>query len=169
MTQVNFSGGNISMRPANPNDSIFIEELFRSTRDHLRLIDKEPEFIEELIGQQYNFQTLGYGDTYPNAMTFIVEHHQERIGRAVVDFGHNAVHLVDIAFIPKARGKGFGKSVLQGLQEAAKKISAPMTLVVEQSNTMARNLYLGLGFVVESVQPPHELMIWYPPANRIIV
>lgn len=30
MDQINFSSSNISMRPANPNDSIFIEELFRS-------------------------------------------------------------------------------------------------------------------------------------------
>lgn len=169
MTELNFPGSNISMRPANPNDSIFIEELYRSTRGDLRLADKAPEFIEELIGQQFNFQTIGYGDQYPNALTFIVEHYRECIGRAIVDFGHNVVHLVDIAFIPRARGKGFGKTVLMALQEAAKKICVPMTLVVDQSNTMARNLYLGLGFVVESAQPPTELLIWYPPANQVIV
>lgn len=168
MTQLNFSGSNISMRPANPNDAVFIEELFRSTRTALYLGDNDPEYVEEIIGNQFNFQTLGYGDTYPNALTFIIEHHGERIGRSIVDFGHNAVHLVDIAFIPRARGKGFGKTVLLALQEAARKICAPMTLVVDQSNTMARHLYLSLGFVVESVQPPSELMIWYPATQQII-
>ncbi|WP_321491906.1 GNAT family N-acetyltransferase [uncultured Desulfobacter sp.] len=169
MNQINFSSSNISMRPANPNDSIFIEELFRSTRNALRLGDNDPEYVEEIIGHQFNYQTLGYGAKYPNALTFIIEHHRERIGRTVVDFGHNSVHLLDIAFIPIARGKGFGKTVLQSLQEAAKKICVPMTLVVDQSNATARHLYLGLGFVVESVQPPSELMIWYPPANTVII
>jgi len=166
MTNLNFSTSNISMRPANPNDSIFIEELFRSTRDALRLADNDPEYVEEIIGHQFNFQAQGYGANYPNALTFIIEHHRERIGRAVVDFGHNSVHLLDIVFIPVARGKGFDKTVLQAMQETAKKICSPMTLIVDQTNAMAKHLYLSLGFVVESVHPPSELMIWYPPVSQ---
>ena len=63
----------LSIRPSTPADRGFIENLFRTTRDDLRLIDAEPDFIETLIEQQFNAQTTGYGDQFPNAMYFIIE------------------------------------------------------------------------------------------------
>ena len=78
------SSNELGMRPARPSDSGFIESLYRSTREDLRLVDAEDDFIEALITMQQQAQTVGYGNLFPNAMTFIVEKQGEPIGRVMV-------------------------------------------------------------------------------------
>jgi len=157
--------GALSLRPMMASDKSFNEDLYRSTRDDLRLIDAKEDFIDALIEFQQRAQTQGYGDMFPNAMYFIAEYHHERIGRVVLDFGRNEVRVVDIALIRAARGKGFGGQILQAVQLVASKVMAPVTLSVRYNNLAAKQLYTRLGFVVEAVQIPDEQMIWYPPAS----
>lgn len=160
----------LGMRPARPSDQVFIASLYRSTRDDLRLADAEQDFIEELIGMQQQAQTVGYGTAFPNAMYFIVEKHHQALGRVAVDFGHNEVRLLDIAFIPEARGKGYGEAVIRGLQQAASQTRAPLVLTVARNNPAAQKLYLRLGFKVEESNHTHDRMVWYPAsAGRVIV
>lgn len=154
--------GGLSIRPARPSDAGFIESLYRSTRNDLRLIDAEDDFVEALIDQQFQAQTVGYGEMYPDAMHFIVEKLSESVGRLILDFGNNEVLIVDLAFIPVARGKGFGRGVLQGLQAAAASVQAPLVLSVHPANLSAKRLYLGLGFRVEQRTPMAERMAWHP-------
>ena len=161
-----FQGG-LSLRPMGTSDNAFVESLYRSTRDDLRMLDAEEEFIEEFIDFQQHAQTEGYGDMFPNAMYFIAEHHNERIGRVVLDFGQTEIRVVDIALIPAVRGKGYGGQVLQAVQIAAGKLMAPVTLSVRFDNLHAKQLYARLGFVVEDAQIPYERMVWYPPASGI--
>ncbi|MBS1157643.1 MAG: family N-acetyltransferase [Proteobacteria bacterium] len=154
--------GSLNIRPARPEDSGFVEMLYRSTRDDLRLIAAEDDFIEELIGMQQQAQTVGYGDMFPNAMYFIVERLGDRIGRIVVDFGHNEVRLVDVAFVPQARSSGYGTEILRLLQTAAMQARAPLALSVQRSNLRAKQLYAALGFVSEGGDTMYERLIWYP-------
>jgi GNAT superfamily N-acetyltransferase len=160
---MNFQGA-LRLRPMMASDNAFIESLYRSTREDLRLLDAEEDFIDELIESQRRAQTQGYGDMFPNAMYFVAEHHGERIGRVVLDFGQNEVRVVDIALIPAARGKGFGGQILQSVQLVASKVMAPVTLSVRFDHLAAKHLYARLGFVVESLQLPFERLVWYPPA-----
>ncbi len=104
---------------------------------------------------------------FDNAFYFVVEKLGDRIGRIAVDFGHNEVHLIDIAFIPEARGKGYGGNVIKALQYAAAQVKAPLSLSlsVYQSNLNAKRFYLGLGFRVEQNEPTVARMIWYPVPN----
>ncbi len=157
------------IRPAGDHDRIFLEKLHASTRDDLTLIDEHPDFIEGLIQQQYRAQTEGYGNQFPNAMYFIVEKHQQAIGKVTVDFGHNEVRVIEIAFIREARGKGLGEEIIRCLQNAATQVATPLTLSVFSGNWQAKNFYLAMGFVVEDVQPPYEFMVWYPAAQKISV
>lgn len=156
---------NISMRPAKPVDDVFIEALFESTREALKWGDNDPDYVKMVIENQHYLQSKSYSTNYPEAMIFIIEYHHQKVGRAIVDFGHNVAHLIDLAFIAPARGKGYGKIVIQALQQAAAKTHLPMTLVVDQENTIATKLYLSLGFRVESVKPPSVLMVWYPESK----
>lgn len=157
------------LRPSTAADKPFLEKLHHSTRQDLQLIDGEKDFIESIVDMQFKAQTQGYGNQFPNAMYFIIEKHREPIGKATIDFGHNEVRLIDIAFIPQARGKGFGKTVIQSFQIAAAQCGVPMVLTVEQQNWQAKRLYFSLGFLQESVTPPYELMVWYPPAMKAMV
>lgn len=157
----------LNMRPMRTSDGAFMETLYRSTRDDLRLLDAEEDFIEEFIDLQRRAQAQGYGDMFPNAMYFVVEYHGEPIGRVVLDFGQNEIRVMDIALIPVARGKGYGGQVLQAVQAVAGKVMAPVTLTVRFDHLRAKQLYARLGFVVEEAQIPFERMVWYPTASGI--
>ena len=156
----------LSVRPAQSKDNVFLESLYQSTREDLLVVDAPEEQKAELIEMQFRAQTQGYGNAYPNAMYFVIEKHMESIGKATIDFGHNEVHLIDLALTPVARGKGIGAAVIQAFQQAAAMVAAPMTLSVLQSNLQAKTLYWKLGFITDEIQLPYERMIWYPPALR---
>ena len=152
----------LGMRPATAADNGFIESLYHSTRNDLQQIDAEQDFIENLIEQQQHAQTVGYGESFPNAMYFIIDKHNESIGRAVIDFGMSEVRLVDIALIPAAQNKGYGKSVIQAIQYAAGASRAPLYLSVLKINIKAKQLYHQLGFQLAESTDVSELLVWYP-------
>ncbi len=154
--------GGLSLRPTRASDNGFLESLHSATRDDLRLVDAENDFIEDLIDMQFRAKTEGYGDMFPNAMYFIIENQGESIGRVVLDFGHNEIRVIDLALIRLARGKGFGAKTLQAVQLVAAKIMAPVALTVVSYNLQAKMLYLNLGFRVEEINLPFERMVWYP-------
>ena len=163
--------GGLNVRPSNAGDRVFLESLYKSTREDLELIEDDSggDFIEYLKDQQLDAQTEGYGDQFPDALYLIIEYHQESVGRVVVDFGHNEIRVVDLALVKAARGKGLGTGVLQAFIAISEQIMAPLTLAVLSSNVGAKRLYLQLGFVVEEVVPPRELMTYYPRSQGIRV
>jgi ribosomal protein S18 acetylase RimI-like enzyme len=152
----------LNLRPSRQEDGPFLEQLHRTQREDLQLIDGEQELIESIIDMQYKAQTEGYGEQTPNAMYFIIEKHQEKVGKVTVDFGPNAVHIVDIAFLPQARGLGFGKAIIQTFQSAAIQNRVPLTLNVAAHNVGAQRLYQSLGFQIEHNNPPNLGLIWFP-------
>lgn len=158
----------LSIRPAGPADHEFLESLYRSTRGDLFYADAERDFIESIIDQQFEAQTIGYGNQFPDAMYFVVEKLSDRIGRVTIDFEPHEIHLIDIAFIPKARGHGYGKGIMIALQEAASQSGAPLSLTVHNANLPAKNLYAKLGFQVEDSRSPYQRMVWYPGKSTII-
>ena len=152
----------LHIRPSTASDNPFLEQLYRATREDLQAIDGERDFIESIIEMQFQAQSQGYGADYPNAMYFIIEKHQEKIGKVTIDFGHNEAHLLDIAFLPKARDHGFGKAIIQSFQNAAAQSRVPMSLTVFKDNLAAQKLYTSLGFVAEEYREPYYRMCWYP-------
>lgn len=164
MDQFKFSNA-IALKPAAVSDKSFIVSLFRSSRAALLAAEGEADFLETIVEHQYELQQRGYFERYPNAMTLVVYHLNERIGRVMVDFDSNVVHLIDIMLLPKMTNKGHGQSIVQSLQNAAAKVAIPMTLIVDQQNIMAKKMYTNLGFSIYSIKPPLELLVWYPTRN----
>ncbi|EMQ2878559.1 GNAT family N-acetyltransferase [Vibrio navarrensis] len=160
--QLNLPAG-LHVRPARANDNPFLEVLHNEKRSDLRLIDAERDFVESLIDMQFRAMNQGYGKQFPNALYFIIEYHSESVGRAVLDFTDNHVHLVDIAFLQKARGHGLGEAVVRSFMYSSNQLRVPMILSVQQLNLAAKQLYLKLGFRTYKMELPHEKMIWYPP------
>ncbi len=150
----------LGLRPARASDNCFLENLYRSTRDDLRMLDAEVDFIETLIEQQHHARTEGYGESFPDAMYFIIEMSKESIGQIVINFGENEVRLVDISLISPARNKGYGKSLIEMLQYASAAVNAPLRLSVHKQNTLARCLYESLGFQLELSGEISDLMVW---------
>ncbi|AMB86737.1 acetyltransferase [Pseudomonas agarici] len=159
------SAAGLSMRPSRATDGPFLRSLYQSARPELQWIDAEPELIEQVIAQQFQVQEQGVGDHYPDAMHYVVEKLDTPIGVLSADFGPNEIRVLYLAFIPAARGKGFGRIVLQGVQKAAEQVRCPVATVVWASNPQARQHYLALGFRVEESSPAAERLVWYPGLN----
>ncbi|WP_338521723.1 GNAT family N-acetyltransferase [Pseudomonas batumici] len=158
----NSSAAGLSMRPSRPTDAPFLQSLYQSARPELQWIDAEPELIEQVVAQQFQVQDQGIGEHFPDAMHYVVEKLDTPIGVLSADFGPNEIRVLYLAFIPAARGKGFGRSVLQGVQKAAEQVRCPVATVVWASNPQARQHYLALGFRVEESTPAAERLVWYP-------
>ncbi|VAW73792.1 hypothetical protein MNBD_GAMMA10-2876 [hydrothermal vent metagenome] len=150
----------LALRPAREADNYFLENLYRSTRDDLRLLDAETDFIETLIEQQHDARTTGYGERFPDAMYFIIEMSKEPIGQIVINFAENEVRLIDVSLIPAARNKGYGKSLIEMLQYASAVVNAPLRLSVHKQNMLARGLYQRLGFQLEHSGEISDVMVW---------
>ncbi|BBI46359.1 hypothetical protein KPSA1B_105129 [Pseudomonas syringae pv. actinidiae] len=117
---------------------------------------------DRTVAQQFRVQDLGLGEHFPNAMHYVVEKLGTPIGALVTDFGHNEIRVLYLAFIPAARGKGYGRNVVQGVQQAAEQIRCPVAKVVWANNPHARQHYLALGFEVQERDVAAERLIWYP-------
>lgn len=154
--------GGLTVRPSRPGDSPFLESLYRSARPDLQLIDGDEELIESVVAQQFQVQQQGAGDGYPDAMHYVIEKLDTPIGALITDFGHNEIRVVYLAFIVAARGRGFGRTILQGVQQAAEQIRCPVATVVWANNPHALRHYLALGFQVEEVNPAAAKLVWYP-------
>ncbi|MBV6754132.1 GNAT family N-acetyltransferase [Pseudomonas chlororaphis] len=161
----NSSAAGLSMRPSRPTDGPFLQSLYRSARPELQWIDADPEVVEQVVAQQFQVQERGIGDHFPDAMHYVVEKLDTPIGVLSADFGPNEIRVLYLAFIPAARGKGFGRSVLQGVQKAAEQVRCPVATVVWASNPQARQHYLALGFRVEERSPGADRLVWYPDFN----
>ncbi|NWB94446.1 GNAT family N-acetyltransferase [Pseudomonas gingeri] len=158
----NSSAAGLSMRPSRPTDGPFLQSLYKSARPELQWIDADSEVVEQVVAQQFQVQERGIGDNFPDAIHYVVEKLDTPIGVLSADFGPNEIRVLYLAFIPAARGKGFGRSVLQGVQKAAEQVRCPVATVVWASNPQARQHYLALGFRVEESSPGADRLVWYP-------
>jgi ribosomal protein S18 acetylase RimI-like enzyme len=156
----------LGLRFATANDQVFIKSLFHSTREAFYLAEQETDYIKDLIEQQQEIQTVGYGTQSPDAITFIVEKQSVAIGRLILDFGKNIAHIIDIALIKEARNKGYGKSIIQAVQYTSTKQAMPVGLTVSTHEPLVKNLYVSLGFETKESTGSHEFMLWYPPASK---
>ncbi|SDI18353.1 GNAT family N-acetyltransferase [Pseudomonas panipatensis] len=159
----------LGMRPARAGDEAFLEALYRDARPELQLVDGDGDFVEALVQQQYQVQNEGIGRHFPNAMRHVIERIDTRIGALVTDVGAVEIRILYLAFIPEARGLGYGSTILRGLQQAAEQARCPLATVVWASNPGARRHYLALGFEVESYDVAAERLVWYPPALRRVL
>ncbi len=152
----------LHVRPSAESDQTFLLELYQSTRTDLDLLETSQDFILELKTSQYKAQTNSYQEQFPNAMFFTIEYYGQAIGRAVVDFGHNEVLLVDLSLVPEAQGKGLGSAVIRSFMHCSEQASIPMRLSVLQQNFNARALYERLGFEFEQKIGLRDYLAYYP-------
>ncbi|BBP68150.1 hypothetical protein PHLH6_01540 [Pseudomonas sp. Seg1] len=150
------------VRPSRATDGPFLQSLYQTARPDLQWIDGEQERVQQVVAQQFQVQEQGMGDNYPNAMHYVVEKLGTAIGALSTDFGANEIRVLYLAFTPQARGQGFGRAVLQGVQKAAQQLRCPVATVVWTNNPHARRHYLALGFAVEESNPAAERLVWYP-------
>ncbi|MCU7986424.1 GNAT family N-acetyltransferase [Shewanella sp. SW24] len=150
----------LSVKAANTNDSLFMAQLFYSTKTFFYELGLSCEVVETMLEQQYRLQEASYREQYPNANTYILFYHQQAVGKVMLDISEYKIHIVDLIIIPGMRGQGFGSVILEAIKQEALKRHLPVGLSVEAENTRAKKLYLQHGFKFESCSETHELMRW---------
>lgn len=151
-----------TIRPATPSDNAFEAALYRSTRGDLLQLDAAPELIEQIIAMQWQIHQAGTRHAYPDASSWTVLRDAEPVAHYIIAPDHNNLHLVSFIVLPSARGQGLGRGIMRQLQQHAAAEQQALTLHVASSNTIARQLYLSLGFHGRPVNAAIDLMRWHP-------
>ncbi len=152
----------VRLRACRPDDEDFLYRLYASTRtDILALVDWDDAEKESFLRMQFEFQRAGYAAARPNARFETIEHRGRPIGRLVVDRRDDEIHLVDIALLPAARGRGIGGALIVELCREGARGGRPVRLRVERTNP-ALGLYRRLGFVEVGDDNVYALMEWAP-------
>lgn len=139
----------ITVRPAVPADGAFLRALFFAVKsEDFAGLALPPPMLEMMLDQQHRAQAVGYAQMFPNAESSIIERDGVPVGRMMVaPISPTHLHLVDIALLAEARGKGTGAAVLEALMNAARDGGYErLTLSVAVINGAAARLYSRLGF-----------------------
>lgn len=152
----------VQLRNSTPHDEVFLERLYYSTREDLQALGPA---AEPLVRMQYRAKTQGYRQQYPQASTYVIEKHHQAIGQMVLNVAPSEIRMIELAFLPEQRRRGWGKAVMRAIQHHAAHLSSTIVLTVGQDNHAAKSLYSALGFRTYATEPPHERMQWLPEAD----
>lgn len=109
---------------------------------------KVAALLEILLEQQFRAQAAGYAAQFPQALSLIVLHRHEPIGRLILQIAESRWHIIDVVLIPSARGHGIGTDLIEAVARAAHRQGArELNLMVLSGNAAARRLYARLGFI----------------------
>ncbi|MFB9982269.1 GNAT family N-acetyltransferase [Mesorhizobium kowhaii] len=164
---VRAAGAGLMFRPATDADLPFLARLYASTRaEELAVTSWTDVQKAAFLDMQFRAQHAHYIKHYPGADWLVVERAGEDIGRLYLERGSfergSGQHtIIDIAFLPPHRGKGFGTALLSDLIEEAGLAGKSMSIHVEKNNP-ARRLYVRLGFALAEDKGVYDLMIRSP-------
>lgn len=143
------SVANITFRQADAHDAVFLSDVFKSTRvDELQGVGWTPAQTSQFLQQQFEFQTLDWRRTCPDALWRIILVNGEPAGRLVTHRRAAArdFRVMDIALLPAFRNGGVGTRILGDVIASAHAEGWRVSIHVEINNP-ARRLYARLGFV----------------------
>jgi ribosomal protein S18 acetylase RimI-like enzyme len=150
----------ITIRPATPADTRLLFEVYASTRsEELAPVPWTAEQKLQFLAFQFQSQDAHYRETFPGATFSVIEVDGTAEGRLYVNRTPERIHIVDIALLPSARGKGIGARILGQLFEEAEAKKLPVTISVERFNP-AKRLYERLGFRMIEDGEVYQRMEW---------
>lgn len=153
----------IAVRPALPQDEIFLYELYRTIRGpEFALAPITPNQREHLLRLQFRGQMTSYAQTYPNSCYHIVLLDSKPVGRLWVAQQDREFHLVDIAVHPSVQSKGIGTALIQRLQQEAAKARLPIRSCVFRFNPGSLRFHQRLGFNIARTDEMNYYMEWKP-------
>lgn len=143
-------------------DVPFLRRLYVSTRwEELAQVPWSDDDKTAFLLQQFDCQRAHYLTAYSDGEFSIIQSGADAVGRLYVFRSARDIRVVDIAFLPEWRGKGFGTSLLEALLIEGDGRGALVSVHVEVFNP-ARRLYERLGFRIAGEQGPYYLMVRPP-------
>ena len=151
-----------TLRAASSEDDSLMLAVYSSTRaDEMALVDWTDEQKQSFLQMQFNAQRTSYLREYSNAEYFVILNDGVEAGRLIVDRSGDALLIVDIAVLPEHRNSGIGRSLIEDLQDEARKNKKLLRLHVENFNR-AQRLYERLGFQKVAEVSFYWRMEWDP-------
>jgi ribosomal protein S18 acetylase RimI-like enzyme len=152
----------LTFRPIADADLPFLSALYASTRtEELAVTPWSDAQKADFLEMQFQAQHAHYQKYYPDADWLVIEQAGQDIGRLYIERSPSEHVIIDIAFLPAHRGKGFGGALLTDLIDEAGAVGKSVSIHVEKNNP-ARRLYTRLGFVVAEDKGIYDLMIRSP-------
>ena len=137
----------VELRPAGPADDELLFRIYASTRaQELAVLAWDGVAEEAFLRGQFAAQRASY-ERYPGRSDHVVLVGGEPAGRLCLARGEREIAVVDIALLPRFRGRGVGSALLRGVLDEAAAADKRVRIHVERSNPALR-LYQRLGFRV---------------------
>ena len=150
----------LTFRPISDADQQFLARVYASTRKQELAATAMTEAQKAaFLEAQFHLQHAHYQKYYPEADWLVVMFAGEDIGRLYIERWPSQHRIIDIAFLPEHRGKGYGEALLRDLLDEAAACGKDVSIHVEKYNPAMR-LYRRLGFTTEEDKGVHDLMRW---------
>jgi ribosomal protein S18 acetylase RimI-like enzyme len=152
----------LTFRRVTDADLPFLARVYASTRaDELAPLPWSEAQKDAFLRQQFSAQHSHYQQYYPKADWLVTVRDGEDVGRLYIERWTREHCIIDIAFLPEHRGKGFGGALMRDLMDEAASAGKWVQIHVEKFNP-ALHLYRRLGFVTEEDKGVYDLMRWSP-------
>jgi len=159
---VRAAGVGLTFRPAMDADLPFLSRLYASTRaEELGVTGWSAEQKTAFLDMQFRAQHAHYRQHYPEADWLVIVQGGNDIGRLYIERWPSQHRVIDIAFLPEYRRKGFGAALLSDLIDEAGAVGKAVSIHVEKHNP-AMQLYQRLGFAVAEDKGVYDLMVRSP-------
>ena len=153
------AGAGLTFRGSTDVDLPFLSQLYASTRlEELAVTSWTEAQKAAFLDMQFQAQHAHYRKYYPDADWLVIRHAGSDIGRLYIERWPGEHRIIDIAFLPAFRGKGFGSALLSDLIDEAGAVGKAVSIHVEKHNPAMR-LYLRLGFTVAEDKGIYDLML----------
>ncbi len=158
---VRAAGLGLSFRRIAEADLPFLARVYASTRaEEMAVVTTMTEAQKAaFLAAQFNLQHAHYQKYYPQADWLLTMRGGGDIGRLYIERWPSQHRIIDIAFLPEHRGKGYGEPLLRDLMDEAAAAAKDVSIHVEKLNPAMR-LYRRLGFVTEEDKGVYDLMRW---------
>lgn len=158
------AGPSVTLRPAADEDRSFILSVYASIREpELEASGLPREQWGAFVEHQFQAQSHAYA-AYKDTSFEIVLVDREPAGRLIVARWPEELRVVDIALLPKFRGRGIGEGLMRSLLEEADERGVKASIHVERFNP-AQHLYTRLGFRMVSETGVY-LLLERPPRTQ---
>ena len=153
----------VTTRPVNAGDRAFLYRVFVSSREEeFALLDWPMQKVEELLRQQFELQTQGYGSMFPDAEHLVILLDGEPAGRVLIHRGDREIRMVDIAILTSFRRRGIGRAIVERLKEESRRSAKPLRHHVYRGELGAIRFYFALGYSIAVIEDTGFQMEWAP-------
>jgi GNAT superfamily N-acetyltransferase len=153
----------MTLRPAcdDDPDRTFLYALFVETKaPDMAAMPVDAAAKDVLLRMQYRSMTATYRHEYPKARWEVVELAGEPVGRLITDVDDRRVLYVDIAFSPRAQGRGLATRLMRRALEEPRRLGLPARVNVLAQNSASLRLFERIGFVNVGDEPPLVRLEW---------